>query len=169
MSHFFALWPDAAASAKLARLAVDLSPALQGKPVPPEKIHLTVAFLGNLADDKLQAAIEAGEAVGARAFSLAVDEVGSFRGARVAWAGMAAAPAGLRDLHSELRAQLVARRLPVEERAFAPHLTLVRKIARPLPRTALPEAIGWNVEGFALVRSGPGTGSYATVAAWNLG
>ena len=169
MSHFFALWPDAGASAKLARLAVDLAPALEGKPVPREKIHLTLAFLGNLPAEAVERAIEAGDAADAAGFALAIDEVGSFRGAKVAWAGVAQAPAGLARLHAALRTQLVARQLPVEERAFAPHLTLVRKARRALPRTAMPEAIGWSVEGFALMRSAPGPGSYSTVAAWDLG
>ena len=168
MSLFFALWPDARAAEDLARLATDLAPALDGKPVPREKIHLTLAFLGNPAADAEERAIAAGDAVLGDGFDLALDHVGSFRGAKAAWAGIAAPPAGLLQLHAALRSQLEARMLPLDERAFAPHLTLVRKIARRLPRTALPGAIEWNVEGFALVRSAPGTGSYSTVAAWDL-
>ena len=168
MSLFFALWPDARAAADLARLAIDLAPALQGKPVPREKIHLTLAFLGNQDADAARRAIGAGDAAVADGFGLELDHVGSFRGARVAWAGIAAPPAGLLQLHAALRTELEARKLPLEERPFAPHLTLVRKFARALPRAALPGTIGWSVEGFALVRSAPGTGSYSTVASWDL-
>ena len=168
MSVFFALWPTAAAARALADAATTLAPALEGKPVPAKKIHLTVAFLGNLPDARLAEAIDAGDSVRGDGFALALDHVGAFRGARVAWAGTSAPPAGLAELHRQLRAAVAARSLPVEERAFAPHVTLVRGIRRPLPRTSLPEAIEWKVEGFALLRSAPGTGVYATVAAWDL-
>jgi 2'-5' RNA ligase len=168
MSLFFALWPEASAAAELARLAVDLAPALEGKPVPQEKIHLTLAFLGNPGGDAIERAIDVGDATAGDAFALEIDHVGAFRGARVAWAGVAAPPAALLGLHAALRSRLVAAELPVEERPYAPHLTLVRKIARALPRTALPGTIGWSVEGFALVESAPGTGRYATVATWDL-
>ncbi|HUP31336.1 MAG TPA: RNA 2',3'-cyclic phosphodiesterase [Usitatibacter sp.] len=168
MSVFFALWPSAAAAQALAETAALLAPALEGKPVPPDKIHLTVAFLGNLPESGLAQAIDAGDSVLADGFALALDHVGAFRGARVAWAGASAPPAALIELHRQVRAAAAGRGLPVEDRAFAPHMTLVRGIRRPLPRTSLPEAIGWDVEGFALLRSAPGTGVYSTVAAWDL-
>jgi hypothetical protein len=47
-------------------------------------------------------------------------------------------------------------------------VTLVRRIGRPLPRTAMPRLIGWEAQGFSLMRSEPGTGRYSTVAAWDL-
>ena len=48
MRLFFAAWPDAVAAAELARVAEALAGLAQGKPVPPEKIHLTLAFLGEI-------------------------------------------------------------------------------------------------------------------------
>ena len=45
------------------------------------------------------------------------------------------------------------------DRPFAAHVTLVRRISRPIPREAI-EPIAWRVNDFALVVSDTGKGSY---------
>src|SRR5256885_1011054 len=83
-----------------------------------------------------RAAPRGGEAAGPvrdPPFGIALDRVGGFRRARVAWAGASAAPAPLLDLQARLEAGLRASGFDLEERAFAPHVTLARKTARPLP------------------------------------
>ena len=160
---FFALWPDAAAADALARLARDLGPRVGGKPVPATKIHLTLAFLGEVAERAGAAAVP----VAGRAFVISVDCVGAFRGARVAWAGIAQPPAALVDLQSRLAAQLRAAGFELEDRPFVPHLTLARRIAAPLPRVAIAP-IGWQAREVALMRSEAGTGRYTRLETWEL-
>ena len=159
---FFALWPDAAAAEALARLARDLAPRVGGKPVPESKIHLTLAFLGEVAAERAAAVPVEG-----RAFAVSIDCMGAFRGARVAWAGIAAPPAALVDLQSRLAGQLRAGGFELEDRPFVPHLTLARRIAAPLPRQAIAP-IGWQVREVALMRSEAGTGRYSRLEAWEL-
>ena len=163
---FFAVWPAAPASQALAELARVLAAPLAARPTPREKIHLTLAFLGEVVDAQVQLAIDAGDAVHGEAFDLALDHVGSFRKAKVAWAGSDQPPGGLIALNVALRDSLGRRSLPVEARDFAPHVTLARKIAGPLPRTALPQPISWRAEGFSLVKSHGGR--YEDVASWDL-
>jgi 2'-5' RNA ligase len=93
--------------------------------------------------------------------------VGAFRGARVAWAGIAAPPAARIDLQSRLATQLRAGGFELEDRVFVPHLTLARHIAAPLPRQAIAP-IGWQVREVALMRSEAGTGRYTRLEAWEL-
>jgi 2'-5' RNA ligase len=164
---FFAVWPDAPAAEALAEVARVLAGPLDARPTPREKIHLTLAFLGEIADADLERAVEAGDAVRGEAFDLVLDHAGSFRKARVAWAGSDRPPAGLVALNQSLRGALARLSLPVEEREFAPHVTLARKIARPLPRTALPQPISWRADAFSLVKSAGGR--YEDVATWDLG
>ena len=161
---FFALWPDTAAAEALGQLARDLAPRVGGKPVPQSKIHLTLAFLGEVAAGRAGAAAVPVEG---RAFAISVDCVGAFRGARVAWAGIAAPPAALIDLQSRLAGQLRARGFELEDRAFVPHLTLARRIASPLPRQAIAP-VGWRVREVALMQSEAGTGRYTRLDAWEL-
>jgi 2'-5' RNA ligase len=163
---FFAVWPDASAAAALADLARTLAEPLEARPAPGDKIHLTLAFLGEVADADLERAVEAGDAVRADPFELALDHVGSFRRAKVAWAGTAQPPGALVALNEELVGVLARLALPFEEREFTPHVTLARKIARPLPRTALPRPISWRAEAFSLVKSAGGR--YENVASWDL-
>jgi 2'-5' RNA ligase len=164
---FFALWPDAAASAALSRLAAELAALSGGKAVPAGKIHLTLAFLGIVEDSRVAAAFDAAQAGRWRAFGMRVDTTGSFRGARVAWAGCASPVPGLASLQSGLARGLAHAGFALDERPFAPHLTLVRKIARPIVQSPIP-AIEWRVAELALVRSELGKGTYATMGAWPL-
>lgn len=164
---FFALWPDEAARRNLEALSRDVALAAAGKPVPAEKIHLTLAFLGEVDADAQGEALRAAEDAQGKAFTLALDRVGSFRRARVAWAGTSEAPLPLLDLQAALAANLAGRGFEVEEREFAAHLTLVRKIARPLPVAAIPP-IEMRANALALVHSEAGTGRYTTVESWPL-
>ncbi|HSN19515.1 MAG TPA: RNA 2',3'-cyclic phosphodiesterase [Usitatibacter sp.] len=159
---FFAVWPGESSARALARLAADVALDAQGKPVPPEKIHLTLAFLGEVAPERAAAAREAASAVAFRPFAFALDQVGSFRVARVAWAGSREAPVALAELQAALAARLRAERFAIEDRPFAPHATLARRTRRPL-RAASIEPIEWRVEAFTLVRSESGTGRYEVV------
>jgi RNA 2',3'-cyclic 3'-phosphodiesterase len=159
---FFAVWPDASAAARLAALAVDVAIVSGGKPLPAEKIHLTLAFLGETAPERAAAAVEAARAVRFAPFGLALDSVGSFRAARVAWAGSLAPQPGLEALRAELGARLRAGGFMLEERPFAAHATLARGAMRAVPRARI-EPIAWPVGAFTLVRSETGTGRYVLV------
>lgn len=165
--HFFALWPDEEAAARLAALARELAPAASGKPVPQSKIHLTLAFLGALPPQRMRAAREAGDAVRSPAFELAFDRVGCFRAAGVGWAGLHEDNAALAALQSRLAAQLRRRGFELEERRFTPHLTLVRRAGRSIARAPV-EPVAWTVDAFRLVRSDLASGQYSTLAEWAL-
>jgi RNA 2',3'-cyclic 3'-phosphodiesterase len=165
-SCFFAVRPGAAARSRLAACARALLERSGGRAVPPANYHLTLAFLGSLAPERLAAATRAAAAVRAERFAFTLDRVGSFRGARVAWAGSSAPAARLVELQARLARALAAGGFVLEERAFAPHVTLARRIERTVAREPIG-AIAWDVAEFALMRSE--AGAYATLAAWPLG
>jgi 2'-5' RNA ligase len=164
---FFALWPDDEAREALGRLSRDLAIVAEGKPVPIEKVHLTLAFLGEVADERHGDLAEAAQGAGAAAFVLPLDRVGSFRRAKVAWAGASFVPPELLALQSRLAAGLTARGFALDERPFVPHITLARKIARSVPRASIAP-IAMAASAIALVRSDLGTGRYATLESWRL-
>ncbi len=162
---FFALWPDAGARERLEPLAGELAARASGKPVPIAKVHLTLAFLGEVEADRIAAAVEAARTVRPARFSFALDRVGSFRGARVAWAGCAQVPEPLAALAGQLARRLDGAGFALEDRPYAPHATLARRIARAVP-TVPVAPIAWPVDGFSLVRSESGTGRYAVLEAF---
>ena len=166
--HFLAVWPDARSAAALAEVGVKVAAESGGKAVPAQKIHLTLAFLGEIDAAAHEAALDAANSQRSRPFGLAVDTIGSFKRARVGWAGLAHPPAGLLDLQSALDSALRARGFALDRRPFAPHITLARKIARTVPPGSIPE-IAWQVDAFTLVRSDTGTGRYVVEERWELG
>ena len=168
MRLFFAVWPDEAAARALEALALALANVAGGKPVPREKIHLTLAFLGEVAGDRAEEAAAAGAHVRGAPFRLRLDQVGSFRHAGVSWIGSRSTPPRLTALQSTLVLALAARGFAPDERSFAPHVTLARGIVRPVPR-APTTAIAWRVRELTLVRSETGTGRYAVMERWPLG
>ena len=165
MRLFFALWPDAAAADALQRLAADVVVVAGGRARPAGKIHLTLAVLGDVED--LAGAQDAAAAIRAAPFDVRLDCVGSFRRARVSWAGMLRPDAALVEMQAELENQLRQRGFALEARPFTPHVTLARKADRPLPRAAIAP-IEWKALELTLVRSMPGTGEYAVLEGWKL-
>lgn len=169
---FFALWPDADARDAMAALARDLARRCGGRATRPESIHLTLAFVGDVAAERTDAlrAIGAAAARAATPFDLALDRLGSFREARVAWLGVEAVPEPLAALARGLNGGLAGQGFRVDRRPFAAHVTLARSIRSQLPaETVAP--VAWNVERLALVASelAAGGSRYRDVAEWPLG
>ena len=110
--------------------------------VDPTGIHLTLAFLGELSDDQLAAAIGASEEAAQKAipFEYRLKGLGIFGSThqpRVIWMGVEDLPSGkiqgspLQQLHRVLTRKLELRGFEIEKRPFSPHLTLAR-IKQPL-------------------------------------
>ena len=159
---FFAAWPDPRAAERLGELAREIARLSRGKPVPDDKIHVTLAFLGEVPAARVAAASAAARQVAFGAFPLRLDCAGSFRGARVGWAGCGAPDPRLIALQGELAARLREAGFALEERPFAPHATLARHIGQAIERFAV-DPVAWNVDGFRLVRSEAGTGRYSVL------
>lgn len=98
------------------------------RPVRPAQLHLTLHFLGAVADEERMALQPALAAVQQEPFTIAVRGTGVFpphgRPA-VLWAGVAeSAPLGA--LHAAIAAAIEACGLAVERRPYIPHVTLAR-------------------------------------------
>ena len=165
---FFAAWPGAQAAQALAEVARALADLARGKAVPQEKIHLTLAFLGEVSDVDALRASGAAEHLSFPAFGMTLDRVGSFRGARVAWAGCARTPPGLEALQSSLAGELARRGFSLEDRPFVAHVTLARRIAKAVHPAPMPP-IEWQADELTLVRSETGSGRYTVLERWPLG
>lgn len=137
-----------------------------GRATPTESIHLTLEFLGNVEPERVPLVERIAGEVRAGPFRVVLDRIGSFRRARVAWAGSDRPPLQLMALQADLNARLRGDGFELEERPYSPHATLARRIGRPVPRARI-EAIEWPVTEFALVVSA--AGRYTTLARWRLG
>ena len=165
MRLFFAIWPDAAARERLAALGQEVAQLARGKPVPSANLHLTLAFLGEIEEARAALLPKIAADIEASAFRLRFDRVGSFPKARVAWAGCATPPADLVHLQAALAKELAGAGFALDERPYAPHLTLARKTTVRLPPAAI-EPVEWEAGEFALVASR--AGRYETACSWRL-
>ena len=78
-----------------------------------------------------------------------------------------AVPARLLKLHASLGAALQRFGLPIEARAFRPHITLARRASGATP-PADPKPLRWQVGGYALVQSHPEpVGEYAVLVRYS--
>jgi len=166
---FFALWPDPPARAHIARLAREVALETCGRATPPDLIHLTLAFVGPQPPIRVDSLRRLAGLMRGRAFELALDRIGVFQKAGVAWLGASASQEDLALLQRDLADALRSRGFPVDSKPFTPHLTLARRATVVVERR-LPEAIGWRVSGFTLVASDTSGAVpvYRTVAQWPI-
>ncbi len=131
----------------------------------PEKLHLTLKFLGEIELPRVEALTRAAgrAAEGVGEFELTVAGTGSFppRGApRVLWLGVEDPSGGLARLHARLEDECAHEGFPREQKAFRPHLTLARLRSREgaerlgaLHREAQFESQSFTVSELVVVRS----------------
>lgn len=167
---FFAAWPeDGVRQAILeAGLPVARGRALGGREVAPERLHLTLLFLGGATADQQQRLVEGAGQVSARAFDLRLDHAGCYYRSRVFWLGSRTVPARLTALWQGLCDVAALAGLEPDHRPIAPHVTLVRDIRhRVRPVDVTP--VDWPIRGFSLVQSVLDTPPrYHVVSQWAL-
>jgi 2'-5' RNA ligase len=165
---FFSLWPDMPARTSLAARAQDAAKLFGGRPVSEGNLHLTLVFLGEVESSRIVALRQAADKAEGTAFALSLDLVGGFRRAGVVWAGCRRPPAELLRFQANLECLVREAGFAVDDRPFAPHLTLVRHAKGPREPGEI-EQVSWCAKAFALVESVPGRGAYRTLAEWPLG
>ena len=141
-----------------------------GRRMRRDTLHLTLAFIGAVPEARLPGLVEALGAVAGEAFQLNLDRFGYWRHKRIVWAGCAGWPTALDRLVADLRRSLAALGLPVDDRPFVPHVSLLRNTAQASALPALGP-IAWPTAGFVLIESClSDTGArYRRLAGWRLG
>ena len=149
---FFALWPSPRVARSLAAQARALASQAGGRVTRTDSIHLTLAFLGDIALDRVEQLLALPADVTSAPFELHLDRLGVWPRNGIGWAAPSGAPDALVELQARLANWLEQAGFRVEARAFVPHVTLVRKATHAVPDLAMP-SIAWPVDEFVLVRS----------------
>jgi 2'-5' RNA ligase len=167
---FFAAIPDAATAARIHKLAAVLKRAHQfsGKLIEPERLHVSLFFLGGLPEQDIRAARMAAAEVRMEPFEVLFDRTASFRGKRGSRPFVLVGDKGLQSLTSFRRmlGEAMLRRglRRVANMNFTPHVTLLYD-ARGVEEYPI-EPISWTVNEFVLIRSLRG---HDYQARWPLG
>lgn len=149
---FFALWPSPQVIGQLRKALTKPLQHVTGKPVAPERWHLTLAFIGSV-DATLRVCLEAAaDSVQGTPFELELRALGYWKRPRVIWLAPLSCPPELQQLVTELRQALQVCGYEPESRPYMPHMTLMRK-ARREPRQKEIKPLSWPVERFVLVHS----------------
>jgi len=138
----------------LAALAQRVAVEAKGRATPAERVHLTLAFVGNVPVGDVERLAIIGRRVASHvgAFELVLDRLGAFRDAGIAWIGASESPAALGQLARELKTELAQAGFRTDERKFKAHLTLARRCTyRPPVETGVQ--IAWRVDALTLMAS----------------
>jgi RNA 2',3'-cyclic 3'-phosphodiesterase len=145
----------------------------------PDKLHLTLRYVGDVDGGLARRITEALDAVGGDAFELQLAGVGHFppRGRpRSLWLGVDD-PAPLAALHERIERVLTKLELEPERRNFAPHVTIARlknaperRVAEFIAHHALLRPAAFEVTSFGLYSSirGPAGSKYRLEASFAL-
>ena len=129
--------------------------------------------MGEVDRGKLVALCRAADGIkglSTRAFDVVIEEIRYWKHNRIAYATIRKIPQELMGLVNGLQDALTAAGFSIERRAYAPHITLMRKAScQTLPELAEP--IAWRVQEWMLVKSEQTSdGSvYSPIGRWPLG
>jgi RNA 2',3'-cyclic 3'-phosphodiesterase len=146
MRLFTAIELDDAARAAIGAKQDEVRRALGGasmKWVRPEQMHLTLVFIGEMADDRVQPVVDVMQRdIPQQPFRLVFGGTGVFppRGApKVFWLGVVGGAEAAIALQQHVAGQLEPHGVSRDARPFSPHLTLGRwRDARPSDRRRIP-------------------------------
>jgi 2'-5' RNA ligase len=163
---FVAVFPPPAIREALFRAARDLPASKAFRLIGPEKLHLTLKFLGNVAEDDLSRVAQALEPLRERhePFEVSISGFGAFpseRKARILWAGVGEGSEPLRAVALSVEDLLEPAGFGLEQRPYVPHLTLGRARGRQAKldgASVSPPALRFTLSSVDLVESVPGEG-----------
>ena len=191
MRAFLALTPDADAA-----LAIDDWRArhwpVAGRDVPPQNLHLTLCFLGDVDEGRLERLARALDEGVARSrgtdgaersadpsvppvasdapsgLDVELDEPGWRADSGVTWLAPSAPPAALLALGKRMRGVAGRAGIRVDKRLFRPHVTLARRVDHPPPAPLSTPCLRCRFERVELYESifDPRGVRYRELAAW---
>lgn len=160
---FFAFWPPA----PVARLIETRQPnGLSGRPVARDDLHLTLAFLGSVPRAAIPA-LTGLPIIRCPAVAIRLAHRRTLPRSRCIVLGLEGCPPALAAAQLAFVRHLAALGLDPDNRAFYPHVTLMRGVAGS-EETRVIDPIDWVLDEVRLVASIPATtGSrYTSLASW---
>ncbi len=166
---FFAITPPLELAWIFHQLAQTDLHNCRGRALKPEQIHLTLRFIGSVEPDTALCLQQAADKISLPRFELLFDILGYWPRPKVVWSMPSQSPPVLSDLAARLEQACVTCGLAAENRAYVPHLTLLRN-ARQAPARGTMQPLRWPVEAFALIRSEtlPQGAVYTELQRWPL-
>ena len=125
---FYAFWPDEAVRPALQAWVDGAQAAAGGNPTQSRNLHMTLCFIGQVADEQLPMLSALAAELPWQPLELVLDRAGWWKHNRVAWLGCSSLPAALAQSARALRQQLLAHEIDFDDKPFVPHVTLLREV-----------------------------------------
>ena len=164
MRLFFALWPDGEVVRRLQAAANLFALEGAGRWVPASNLHLTLAFIGEVSDEKFAVLQQIGQSIRACRFTVVCDCLEYWPQPRAVVAAVRDPPEALLDLSARLHEIIELPQMPLRA-----HVTLARKVAQA-PVLPAMSPIVWRATEFSLIRSqtGGAASAYTVLGTWPL-
>jgi 2'-5' RNA ligase len=166
---FFALVPPPEVQQALGQLARETARRAHGRSVPAENMHVTLAFIGAWPVARLPTLLDAAANVHGEPMNIALDRLGAFRRAGIAWVGPSLVPDASARLAASLADVLSAAGLTLDAQPYRPHVTLARHCRGPYSE-GVAGPFGLHADRFVLMQSQTHAegGRYRSLATWPL-
>ena len=149
---FFALWPDAGQRDRLRDVVNSVARDVEGRAVDRRNWHVTLAFIGGFPEHRVPYLLERAAQIEVEPFSLSFDRLEFWPRPRIACLCAATVPPALQSLVDQLQEIMAGLGIRIEDRAYRPHLTVVRN-ARQFNTERLAQRATTEWSGFELVES----------------
>ena len=148
---FFALNPPADVRRQVDRVRLQVG-LVDARPVPVENLHITLAFLGRVENERLESLAEVMSQLPPPYTSLNLDRCGWFKQARVGWIGCSSVAEDILEFQAKLVEMIRELGFELDDRPWTPHITVYRKM-RTRPVMVPFKPIKWNLDSYDLMVS----------------
>jgi len=153
MRCFIAAWPDEPTRLELSSALDDVSRRVEHRRVSRvDDLHLTLAFIGELADDVAFELSDTIQTLRFKPFTWQLDTLRFFKEVGVVWLG-SETTRPMATLAGRVRAMLDRMNVAYDSRPLAPHVTLLRGVTNFVSEKVPP--IRWHIRSIGLYRSAP--------------
>ncbi|MDH3614186.1 MAG: RNA 2',3'-cyclic phosphodiesterase [Gammaproteobacteria bacterium] len=155
---FFALWPDHRQRDRMRDFISPLANLVEGRAIDRRNWHITLVYIGEFPEDRIDELHEAKQAVTVEPFRLRFDRLEFWPRPKIAALVPPTMPPELERLVEDLRGRVFAAGVnPEHQRIYRPHVTIVRN-ARPFETQRLAQSAVVEWSNFELVESVSETG-----------
>ena len=149
---FFALWPDMRQRDRMRNFISPVARLVEGRAIERHNWHVTLAYIGEFPEARINELHEARMAVNVEPFRLRFDRLEFWPRPKIAALVAATVPAELERLMKDLKGRIFAAGVELEQRTYRPHVTAVRNARQfETQRLAQSAAIEWD--SFKLIES----------------
>ena len=150
---FFALWPGDKQRQTLAQIQNDLKLSEFSRCTSPEKLHITLHFLGEVQSDRVLDLVGFVEETQFEPFHFDLNLVGVWPRNRIVWCGTVSECDEIQTLVKTIEQDSPVQSMHSRKKKFKTHITLARKATRRVFERIEP--IQFIADSISLVRSVP--------------